>query len=395
MNKKTVKDIDVANKRVLMRVDFNVPLDKDKNIVDDSRIKAALPTINYLLDNKAKVILCSHLGRPKEGPDDKLRMDPVAGRLEELLNKKVIKLDECIEGDVGQAISKLDNGNEIILLENVRFYPEEKENEPGFARELARNADVFVNDAFGTAHRAHASTVGVTNYLPAVGGFLLEKEINALSALIKNPTKPFVAILGGNKIKDKLEVISSFLEIVDGLLVGGGMCFTFLKAQGVEIGDSIFEPEQIDSAKNILQQTEQEGIPLYLPDDFVVADSFSPDADIRLVDAYNIPVGWRGLDIGPQTINLYEDIIQEAKTIFWNGPMGVFEWDKFTSGTRGIANAVARSSALTIVGGGDSDAALKEFDLIDKIDHVSTGGGASMKVLEGKPLPAVAALLDN
>ncbi len=395
MDKKTLQDIDVDRKRVLVRVDFNVPLNDKREVVDDERIKAALPTIKYLLEHKARIILISHLGRPKDAPDDSLRMDPVAKRLEGLLKKKVIKLDECIGDNVKKAVDSMDNGNEVILLENVRFNPEEKKNDPAFAKKLAELADVFVNDAFGTAHRAHASTVGVTNYLPSVGGFLLEKEVNALTALIEKPTKPFIAILGGNKISDKLGVIHSFLEIVDGILIGGGMCFTFLKSQGMEIGDSIFEEDQMEAATEILCKTEQEGIPLYLPDDFVVADSFSPDANIKIVAADDIEPGWRGLDIGPETIMLYKEIIEEAKTIFWNGPMGVFEWDNFQKGTKSIAEALAISPALTIVGGGDSDAALKKYGVMGQIDHVSTGGGASMKILEGKNLPGVDALLDK
>ncbi len=394
MNKKTVRDIDVTGKKVLVRVDFNVPLNDRQEIQDNSRIKAALPTINYLLERKAKIILVSHLGRPKGKVVPEMRMDPVAKELARLLGKKVIKLDEAINGDVDKAVANLGD-DELVLLENIRFYPEETENDPEFSKKLAACADVFVNDAFGTAHRAHASTVGVTGYLPAVAGFLLEKEVDALNNLIKNPTKPFIAVLGGNKIGDKLGVINSFLELCDGLIIGGGMCFTFLKAQGLNIGDSILDGEQFDAAKKILTQTEQEAIPLYLPDDFVIADSFAENAATKIVSAEDIPDGWMGLDIGPRTIELYKEVLAEAKTIFWNGPMGVFEWPAFANGTKGIAEALAESPALTIVGGGDSDSALKKFDVEDKIDHVSTGGGASMKVLEGKPLPAVDALLDK
>lgn len=394
MDKKTVRDIDVAGKKVLVRVDFNVPLNERQEIQDNSRIKAALPTINYLLENKAKVILVSHLGRPKGKNVLEMRMDPVAKELAKLLGKKVIKLDEAINGDVDKAVAVL-NDDELILLENIRFYPEETENDPVFSKKLAACADIFVNDAFGTAHRAHASTVGVTDYLPAVAGFLLEKEEDALTKLIKNPIKPFIAVLGGNKIGDKLGVINSFLEFCDGLIIGGGMCFTFLKSQGFNIGNSILDKEQFDAAKKILTQTEQEGIPLYLPEDFVIADAFAEDAATKIVDAEEIPDGWMGLDIGPKTIKLYKEILAEAKTIFWNGPMGVFEWAAFADGTKCIAETLAESSALTIVGGGDSDSALKKFDVENKINHVSTGGGASMKVLEGKPLPAVEALMDK
>lgn len=394
MNKKTVRDIDVAGRRVLVRVDFNVPLNDALEIQDNSRIKAALPTINYLLEHGAKVILVSHLGRPKGVVVDTMRLNPVAKELEKLLGKKVIKVDEATDGDVEKAVENLQN-DQVILLENIRFYPEETANDPVFAKKLASYADLFVNDAFGTAHRAHASTVGVTAYLPAVAGFLLEKEVKALSALIKNPAKPFVAMLGGNKIGDKIGVITNFLEICDRLIIGGGMCFAFLKAQGLNIGNSLFDPEQSGAAEKILKQTEQEGIPLYLPEDFVVGDKFAQDAKTQIVGAENIPDGWRGLDIGPQTIALFKDTLSDAKTIFWNGPMGVFEWPAFAEGTRSIAEALAKSSALTIVGGGDSVSALKQFGVEDKIDHVSTGGGASMKVLEGKALPAVEALLDK
>lgn len=394
MDKKTVRDIDVAGKKVLVRVDFNVPLNERQEIQDNSRIKAALPTINYLLDHKAKIILVSHLGRPKGTIVPEMRMDPVAKELEKILGKKVIKLDEAINGDVDKAVAELKDG-ELILLENIRFYKQETDNDPEFSKKLAACADVFVNDAFGTAHRAHASTVGVTSYLPSVAGFLLEKEVDALNNLIKNPAKPFIAVLGGNKIGDKLGVINSLLELCDGLIIGGGMCFTFLKSQGLNIGDSILDAEQLNAAKKILAQTEQEGIPLYLPEDFVIADSFAENAAAKVVGAEEIPDGWMGLDIGPRTVELYKEILEEAKTIFWNGPMGVFEWAAFANGTKSVAEALAESPALTIVGGGDSDSALRKFGVEDKINHVSTGGGASMKVLEGKPLPAVEALLDK
>ncbi len=392
MNRQTVRDIDVEGKKVLVRVDFNVPMNDKQEIQDNSRIRGALPTIKYLMTHKAKVILVSHLGRPKGKVVPELRMDPVAKELEKLLGKKVIKLDEAINGAVERACADLKE-DELILLENIRFYPEETENDPVFAKKLAACADIFVNDAFGTAHRAHASTVGVTAYLPSVAGFLLEKEIDTLTNLVQNPAKPFIAVLGGNKVGDKLGVIHSFLDFVDGLIIGGGMCFTFLKAQGEEIGASIFDEEMYEAAKKILITTEQEGIPLYLPLDFVAADKFAPDAATQIVDADEIPAGWMGLDIGPESIKLFEDILSDAKIIFWNGPMGVFEWPGFAKGTKSIARAMADSSALTIVGGGDSDSALKMFGVEEQIDHVSTGGGASMKVLEGKPLPAVEALL--
>jgi phosphoglycerate kinase len=392
MYKKTIRDIDIAGKKVLVRVDFNVPMNERQEIQDNSRIKAALPTINYLLGHKAKVILVSHLGRPKGKIEESLRMDPIARELEKLLGKTVIKLDEA----VGDAVEKAERGlkeDEVILLENIRFYPQETENDPEFAKQLACCADIFVNDAFGTAHRAHASTVGVTAYLPSVAGFLLEKEVDTLANLILFPAKPFIVILGGNKVGDKLGVIKNFLDFCDGLIIGGGMCFTFLKAQGENIGASIFDEEQYEAAKQILIITEQEGIPLYLPLDIVAADRMAEDADTKVVAAGAIPDAWMGLDIGPQTIELYKDIISDAKTVFWNGPMGVFEMEPFAAGTKGIAEALAVCDGYTIVGGGDSDSALKKFNVEDKIDHVSTGGGASMKVLEGKPLPAVEALL--
>lgn len=394
MDKKTVRDIDVAGKRVLVRVDFNVPLNEKREVTDDSRIRAALPTIKYLLDKNAKVILVSHLGRPKGKVDEALRLDPVAKVLENLLGTKVLKLDKVITEEVEAAVKTLDH-NQVILLENMRFYVEEQENDPEFARKLASLADVFVDDAFGTAHRAHASTVGVTKYLPSVAGFLLEKEVDALTRLVQNPSKPFIAILGGNKVSDKIGVIKRLLETVDGIVTGGGMSLTFLKAQGYEIGKSIFEPEQLEEAKHVLEYTEREGILFYLPEDVVVANSFSADAKGRVVNVEDIPPDWYGLDIGPTTVELYQEVIAEAKTIFWNGPMGVFEWDVFSNGTRKIAEAIAHSNALTIVGGGDSDAALKKFDLTSAISHISTGGGASMRVLEGKPLPAVEALMDK
>lgn len=394
MNKKTIEDIDVKGKRVLLRVDFNVPLDENGRITDDSRIEAALPTIRYLLERKAKVIILSHLGRPKGKVDETLRLDPVAKRLEELLKEKVIKVNETVGREVEKAVKKLD-GTHVLMLENVRFYPEETENDAEFAHKLAHLADIFVNDAFGTAHRAHASTVGVASYLPAVAGFLLEKEVSALTKLIENPTKPFIAILGGNKVSDKISVISSFLEVVDGILTGGAMCFTFLKAQGYNVGHSLVEDEQLGAAEKILESIEQEGIPFYLPEDVVVADAFLPEANHKVVNVEDIPSGWRGLDIGPKTVEIYQEVITEAKTVFWNGPMGVFEWDAFANGTKKIAEAVVSANALTIVGGGDSDAALKKFGLTGKVSHVSTGGGASMKVLEGNPLPAVEALMDK
>ena len=389
--KKSVRDIDVNGKRVLVRVDFNVPL-AGTRVADDTRIQAALPTINYLRKKGARVILISHLGRPK-GPDDSLRMDPVAARLSELLGADVLKLDECVGAEVEAALAGLSEGG-VALLENSRFHPEEKQNDPDFAAALARLADIFVNDAFGTAHRAHASTAGVASHLPAVAGFLVENELKQLSRLTKNPRHPFVTVLGGIKVSDKIGVIDHFLDFADGILVGGAMCFGFLKAQGISVGASMVEEEAVPVAAEALAKAKNTKCRIMLPVDVVVADSFSEEANIRVVPVDGIPDDWMGLDIGPRTASSFVDEIEAAKSVFWNGPMGAFEMQQFEMGTRAVAEAVASSKALTVSGGGDTIAALNSFHLADRLDHVSTGGGAAMEFLEGKELPGIAALLD-
>lgn len=389
--KKSVRDIDVNGKRVLVRVDFNVPL-AGTRVADDTRIQAALPTINYLRKKGARVILISHLGRPK-GPDDSLRMDPVAARLSELLGADVLKLDECVGAEVEAALAGLSEGG-VALLENSRFHPEEKQNDPDFAAALARLADIFVNDAFGTAHRAHASTAGVASHLPAVAGFLVENELKQLSRLTKNPRHPFVTVLGGIKVSDKIGVIDHFLDFADGILVGGAMCFGFLKAQGISVGASMVEEEAVPVAAEALAKAKNTKCRIMLPVDVVVADSFSEEANIRVVPVDGIPDDWMGLDIGPRTASSFVDEIEAAKSVFWNGPMGAFEMQQFEMGTRAVAEAVASSKALTVSGGGDTIAALNSFHLADRLDHISTGGGAAMEFLEGKELPGIAALLD-
>lgn len=393
LKKKTVRDIDVAGKRVLLRCDFNVPLENGR-ITDDRRIVEALPTINYLLDHGAAVILASHLGRPKGGPSPEFSLRPVAGRLSELLGKKVELLPDCIGPEVEQA-SKAVRPGEVVLLENVRFHPQEEANDPAFAKALASLADIYVNDAFGTAHRAHASTEGVAHYLPAVAGFLIEKEIEQLSKALDNPERPFVAILGGAKVKDKIDVIENLLPEVDKVLVGGGMAFTFLKAQGMEIGNSLLDEGSIEYCQRLL--ADQGGGPpgfgkIELPSDVIVAESLEPNAPTQTVSASAIPANMIGADIGPETRARFAGIILPAKTVVWNGPMGVFEMAPFAEGTRAVAEALSRCKGTTIVGGGDSAAAVEKFGLADQVTHVSTGGGASLEFLEGKSLPGIAAL---
>lgn len=394
MNKKTVKDIDVKGKRVLVRVDFNVPQDEDGNITDDRRIKAAIPTIQYLIGQGAKVILVSHLGRPKGKFNEKFRMNPVADRLAELLGKPIKKLDDVIGPAVDSAVNAMQTGD-VILLENVRFYKEEEENDPEFAKKLASLADVYVNDAFGTAHRAHASTEGVAHYLPAVAGFLMQKEIDYLGRALSNPNRPFVAILGGAKVKDKIPVIENLLEKVDTLLVGGGMAYTFLKAKGYEIGQSLLDAESVDLCKELLTKAQQKGVRFELPVDIVTATQLSAYASTEVMDADKIPADRMGADIGPKTREKFRNFILNAGTVVWNGPMGVFELAPFAGGTKAIAQAMADSKAVTIVGGGDSAAAVEQVGFADKMSHVSTGGGASLEFLEGKALPGVVALLDK
>jgi len=388
--KKTVRDISVKGKRVLVRVDFNVPL-QNGEVADDTRIRAVLPTIRYLLDRGAAVILMSHLGRPKGLVQEDLRLDPVGRRLSELLGQEVIKVDDCVGPEVERATKSLQPG-QVLLLENLRFHPEEEENDQGFARQLASLADVYVNDAFGTAHRAHASTTGVTEYLPSVAGLLMERELQMLGDALANPTRPFVAVLGGAKVSDKIGVVRNLLSKVDLLLVGGGMANTFLKAQGHQVGESLVEDDSLALAKDILAQA---GGKLVLPVDVVVADAFADDANTQTVGVEQVPPGWRILDIGPRTVGLFEDRLRSAGTVVWNGPMGVFEFPRFAAGTRALAESLARSQATTIVGGGDSIAALQQAGLAEKMTHVSTGGGASLEFLEGKVLPGVEALEDR
>lgn len=393
MRKKTLKDIDFKGKKTLVRVDFNVPLE-DGRITDDTRIRAALPTIQFLVREGARVILMSHLGRPKGKVVDELRMDPVAERLADLLGQEVSKVDDCIGEEVKKAVAQMKDGD-VLLLENTRFHPEEKANDPEFARELASIADVFVSDAFGAAHRAHASTVGVTEYLPSVAGFLLQRELEALGEVMENPEHPFVAILGGAKVSDKIGVIRNLLDKVDYLLVGGGIANTFLAAQGYEMGESLVEEDKLDLARDLLKEAEEKGVELVVPTDVVIADEFKPDANYKVVPVDQIPADWQSLDSGgTETLKKYTEIIKKAKTVIWNGPIGVFEMDAFAKGTNAIARALAESDAKTIIGGGDSAAAIKKAGLEDKMTHISTGGGASLMFFEGKPLPGVEALDD-
>ena len=394
MDKKTVEDINVSGKRVLERVDFNVPLDPQGRITDNTRIEASLPTIRYLLDHGAKLILISHLGRP-EGVTESLRMNPVAAALSRLLGRPVRKLDDCVGPQVEQAVNALQPG-EVVLLENVRFHPEEEQNDPAFAQQLARLADVYVNDAFGTAHRAHASTEGVARYLhPAVAGFLMAKELDFLGRALTNPERPFVAMLGGAKVKDKIGVIENLIPKVDTLIIAGGMAYTFFKAKGYEVGKSLLDEKSIPLAAQLMDKAAAAGIKLMFPVDILVATALDPGADTRVVPAEQIPADWTGLDIGPESARLFGDEIRSAATVVWNGPVGVFEIPKFAEGTRAVAQAMADSRSMTIVGGGDSAAAVEQMGLADRMTHVSTGGGASLEFLEGKTLPGVAALDDK
>ena len=389
-NKKSVKDIDVKGKKVLVRVDFNVPI-KDGKIGDDTRIRAALPTINYLIDQGAALILCSHLGRPKDAPDPEFSLKPVAEYLGGLLNKKVAFAEDCIGPKAEAAAAELKPGD-VLVLENTRFHKEEKKNDPEMARQLASLADVFVNDAFGSAHRAHASTEGVTKFLPSVAGFLLEKEIKYLDQAIEDPKRPFVAILGGAKVSDKIGVIKNLLTKADTVLIGGGMANTFFKAQGYPIGDSLVEDDALDTARELVKEG---GSKLRLPVDMVIADKFANDAQTKIVDVGPVPDGWRILDVGPETVKNFSKVISEAGTVVWNGPMGVFEMSNFAKATFAVAKAVADSNAISIIGGGDSAAAIAQSGLADKISHISTGGGASLEMLEGIQLPGLAALMDK
>lgn len=398
MNKKTIRDVDWAGKRALVRVDFNVPLDDQGQITDDTRIRAALPTIRYLLEHGASVVLMSHLGRPKGKPNPKYSLRPVVERLFELLPEaKEVKKTEAITGPAAEAAVAMLKPGQVLVLENTRFDPREEPNDPAMAAELAKLGDVFVNDAFGTAHRANASTEGVAHYLPAVAGFLMEKELTYIGGALNNPQRPFVTVIGGAKISDKIGVIENLLGKVDALLIGGGMANTFLLAKGLNLGDSLVEPDSVPVAQQLMARAEERGARLLLPVDVVIADAFSADAQRQVVDVSNIPAGWRVLDIGPKTIEQYSAEIRAARTVIWNGPMGVFELEPFAVGTRAIAQAMAEAAAngaITIVGGGDSVAAVEQAGLADKMSHVSTGGGASLELLEGRVLPGVAALQD-
>ncbi len=394
MKKRTIRDIDWQGKRALVRVDFNVPLDEQQQITDDTRIRAAVPTIQYLLDHGASVVLMSHLGRPKKQVVDKLRLAPVAKRLSELLGREVKTVGVTVGPEAETAAQALKSGD-VLLLENTRFDPREEANDEGMARELAKLGDVYVNDAFGAAHRAHASTEGVARFLPAVAGFLMEKELEYIGGAIENPEKPFVTVIGGAKISDKIGVIENLLGKVDALLIGGGMANTFLLAQGHQVGDSLVEQDSVATAKDLIQQAQARNVRLLLPVDVVVADAFDNNANKKVVPVDQVEDGWRILDIGPETIKRYSDEIKRAKTVIWNGPMGVFELPAFAEGTRAIAQALADSGATTIIGGGDSVAAVEQMGLADKMSHISTGGGASLELLEGKELPGVAALNDK
>lgn len=388
--KKTIRDIDLKGKRVLIRCDFNVPLDSNQNITDDTRIRAALPTLEYLVTQGAKLVVMSHLGRPKGKAAAEFSLAPVAVRLAELLGKQVefADSDVVVDDSVKEKVAALKDGD-VLLLQNVRFRKEETDNEPGFAKELASLGDVFVQEAFGTAHRAHASTAGVADYLPCVSGFLIEKEVKFLGSALQNPQRPFVAIMGGAKVGDKIKVIENLLTKVDTLIIGGGMTYTFYKAMGLEIGTSILDADNIDLAKMLLEKATSLNVKLLLPVDIVCADEFSNDAKYQTYSRDQIPSDMMGLDIGEETIKLYSEEITKAKTVVWNGPMGVFEMENFAKGTKAIAEALATSDATTIIGGGDSAAAVEQFGLADKMSHISTGGGASLEFLEGKILPGI------
>lgn len=393
LNKKTIEDIDVAGKKVLVRCDFNVPL-KDGEITSDKRIVSSLPTIKYLLGQKAKVILCSHLGRPKGEPNPEFSLAPVAKRLSELLGQEV-KMASDVVGESAQALAASLQDGEAMLLENVRFEKGETKNDPELSRKFAALADIFVNDAFGSAHRAHCSTTGVADYLPAVCGYLIQKEISVMGGALANPKRPFVAILGGAKVSDKIGVITNLIDKVDTLIIGGGMAYTFFKALGHPIGTSICEEDKVELAGEMMQKAKEKGVKFLIPVDNRVGKEYKPDTESMAVDSDDLPDGWMGLDIGPRTEKLFADAIQGAGTVVWNGPMGVSEWDNFASGTIAVAKAVADSGAISIIGGGDSAAAVQKLGFADKMTHISTGGGASLEFLEGKELPGIACLNDK
>jgi len=394
MNKKTVRDIDLKGKTVLLRCDFNVPLDENQKITDSTRIVAALPTIKYLLENNCKIVIMSHLGRPKGEYKPECSLAPVATALSELLGQEV-KLAKDVVGESSKELKDNIKEREIILLENIRFHKEETDNDSEFARELAAGCDIFVNDAFGSAHRAHASTTGVASYLPAVAGFLIEKEIDFLKNTIDNPVRPFMAIVGGAKVSDKIGVIEALLDKVDALFIGGGMSYTFFKAQGYEVGMSLCEPDKCDLAIELMEKAKNKGVKMFLPLDVRVGKEYSPDTEVKVVPFDQMPSDWEGMDIGEKTIELYSKELQSAKTVMWNGPVGVSEFEKFAIGTNAIARVLADLDATTIIGGGDSGAAALRSGVADKMTHISTGGGASLEFLEGKKLPGIEALLDR
>ncbi|GAB3057347.1 phosphoglycerate kinase [Virgibacillus ainsalahensis] len=393
MNKKTLQDLEVKGKKVFCRVDFNVPM-KNGEVTDDTRIKAALPTISYLSEQGAIVILASHLGRPKGQVVEELRLDPVAKRLSDLIGKEVVKTDAVYGKEVNEALSQRNDG-EILLIENVRFEAGEEKNDDTLAQAFADMADLYVNDAFGAAHRAHASTTGVAEKLPAAAGYLMEKEINVLGEALEDPKRPFTAIVGGAKVKDKINVIDNLLDKVDNLIIGGGLAYTFVKAQGHEIGKSLLEEDKLDLAKDFMKKAEEKGVKFLLPQDVVVADDFSETANTKIVGIEQIPADWEALDIGPETRETYGQVIADSKLIIWNGPMGVFELNTFAGGTKAVAESLANTEGYSIIGGGDSAAAVEKFSLSEKMDHVSTGGGASLEFMEGKVLPGVKALNDK
>ena len=393
MSKKTVRDIDLKDKKVLVRCDFNVPMDKNQNITDNTRIVAALPTIKYLLEQNCKITLCSHLGRPKGEFKKEFSLVPVANELSKLLNKEIIMAKDVIGEDAISKANNLKNG-EILLLENLRFHREETDNDPEFSKKLASFGEIFVNDAFGTDHRAHASTEGVTHYLPAVSGFLIEKELKFLDEALQNPERPFMAILGGSKVSDKIGVIESLINKVDAILIGGGMAYTFLKALGYNVGNSLCEDDKINLAMELMEKAKEKGVKFMLPVDNRIGKDFTPETECKIVPSAEIPDGWQGLDIGPETVKLYAEELKNAKTIVWNGPLGVFELEKFAIGTNEIAKVLGDIDAVKIIGGGDSASAVEKAGVAEKMTHISTGGGASLEFLEGKKLPGIEALLE-
>ncbi|OGW30141.1 MAG: phosphoglycerate kinase [Nitrospirae bacterium GWC2_42_7] len=394
LNKLSVDELNIKGKRVFIRVDFNVPFDDSLRITDDSRIRSALPTINYAIDEGARVILASHLGRPKGKPDPRFSLAPVAKRLQRLLDKEVAFAQDCVGIQVEGLVSKMKDGD-VLLLENLRYHAEEEKNDDGFAKKLAGLADFYINDAFGAAHRAHASTVGIPKYLPSAAGFLMKKEIEYLKGVVNNPVRPFVAILGGAKVSGKIGVLEHLETKVDKVLIGGGMAFTFIKAMGYEVGDSLVETEMFETAQRIRKKLKSAGVKFYLPVDCVIAQTLEPGAETKIVPTLEIPRGWKALDIGPATVKLFSEALANAKTILWNGPMGVFEIDAFSRGTYSVAHSVADAYALTIVGGGDTDLAVHRAGVSDALSFISTGGGASLQLLEGNELPGIAALTDK